>query len=382
MNKDYTYKIPIGPQHPALKEAVHLRFEVDGEKIIGVTPRFGYAHRGVEKAMSDRPYDKGMHLAERICGICSNCHSTTYAQGIEKIARTQIPDRARYIRTIFNELERLASHMLWAGVAAHEIGLDTLFMYLWRDREHILNYFEKTSGNRVNKSINIIGGVRYDLTPEHLKDLESLTQILRERFLYYKKTFTNDSLVKKRTRGVGRLSTRDAKISAATGPHCRASGVKYDIRFEDHYLAYGATRFRLISDDGCDVFARVKVRILEMLESLKIIESCLDLPDSPLSSKVPTNLEGSAISRLEAQRGELLYFIRAGGPTPDRVRIRTPSYANFHSLPFMFKSETIADIPIVVASMDPCISCTDRVLIADEKGERLVTKQQLKEEKC
>lgn len=375
---DYTYKIPIGPQHPALKEAVHLRFEVDGEKVVNVTPRLGYAHRGIEQALSTRPYDKGLFLSERICGICSNCHTTTYAQAIEKIARTKIPDRARFIRTIFNELERLASHTLWAGVAAHEIGFDTPFMYLWRDREHILNYFEKTAGNRVNKGINILGGVRYDLTPEHLKDLEALIPVLRERFLYYKKIFIKDSLVKKRTSGVGKLSKRDAKISAATGPHCRASGIKYDIRFEDDYLAYGATRFSLISDDGCDVFSRVKVRILEMMESLKIIESCLDLPNTPLATKIKPELKGDAVSRIEAQRGELFYFVRANGPTPDRVRIRTPSYANFHSLPFMFKNETVADIPIVVASMDPCISCTDRVIIADEKGERIVTKQQLK----
>jgi len=377
MNKDYTYKIPFGPQHPALKEAVHLRFEVEGERIIGVSPRLGYAHRGIEEGMSRRPYLHALHLAERVCGICSNCHSTTFAQAIEKIARVQIPERARFIRTIFNELERLASHTLWAGVAAHEIGFDTLFMYLWRDREHILNYFEKTAGNRVNKAMNTLGGVRYDLSAENLKDLENLIPALRDRFLYYQRAFTKDSLVKKRTKGIGRLSARDARASGATGPHCRSSGIKYDIRSEDDYLAYGACTFKIATDEGCDVLARVKVRITEMLESLKIIEQCLDLPKSPLSVKIPPQLRGDAVTRVEAQRGELLYFVRADGKRPDRVRIRTPSYANFHSLPFMFKNETIADIPIVVASMDPCISCTDRVIIADEKGERIVTKEEL-----
>jgi len=304
-------------------------------------------------------------------------------QHTRKIAGVEIPERAKHIRTIFNENERIASHLLWAGVAAHEIGFDTLFMYLWRDREHVMNLFEAIAGNRVNKGINIPGGVRFDMTDAHVTMAHETMDLLKQRLAYYTRAFTKDSTIRKRVAGVGKLTKEEAEKFGATGPHARASGLEYDIRDEDPYLAYPKLKWKVCTHRAGDVFARVVVRLQEIGEAVSIIEQCLDLPKTPLSAPMPAKLTGEATFRLEAQRGELLYYVNCTGEDhPLRVRVRTPTYANWTTLRPMFREAYVADIPIIVASMDPCISCTDRMIICENGREKVLTKEEVRGWKC
>ncbi len=366
-----TYVVPVGPVHPALKEPEHFRIEVKGEEIVGVDIRVGYAHRGVEKAFTDRPFNKGLYLSERICGICSVIHSTAFSQTVEQLAGIQVPDRARYIRTIVAELERIHSHLLWAGVAAHEIGFDTLFFLIWRDREAVMDILELVTGNRVNYGINTIGGVRRDIdAPTALKILKVMDVVERVT-KHYAEIFTSDPTIKARCKEIGVLPNEDALKLCSVGPTARASGVNEDVRRDDPYTAYDELSFKVITNDGGGVFANVLVRIGELFESVKIIRDAIDrMPGGAIRERVEKVgqkfPEGEATHRVEAPRGELMYHIRCeGGEKPSRVRVRTPTYANLPTLPVKLMGQTIAEVPIIVASIDPCFCCTDRVTVTD-----------------
>jgi len=376
------YIVPIGPQHPALKEPVHLKFSIEGEKIKGVDVRLGYVHRGIEKALESRDYLKNIYLIERICGICSYVHTTTYAQTVEALAGFEVPARANYIRTILLELERIHSHLLWLGVAAHEVGYDTLFMYAWKDRELVMDLLEKISGNRVNYSMNTLGGVRRDI-PKHLAhEIKGGMAALNKRTLEYIGMLANDASVSARCKGVGVLAKKDAEKFCAVGPTARASGVDYDIRRDDPYAAYESLHFKVITDNRGDVYARVVVRLKELLESYSLVEQALNMPDGKIKETFPRKFEpNETVSHTEAPRGDLFYYAISNNTFyPERIKIRTPTYANFPALGPMLAGYTVAEIPIVVASIDPCISCTDRVTILDlnTHEERMVGKEELK----
>lgn len=358
--------VPIGPQHPALKEPAHFEFTVDGEKVIAASARFGYVHRGLEKGAENRNWAQALYLLERVCGICSNAHSTVYALGVEKLAGVQAPPRAQAIRQIFLELERLHSHMLWAGVAAHEAGFDTLFMYSWRDRETVMDILESISGNRVNYSVNVLGGVKYDLTPEHVDSILKSIDHLEERLQYYLKVASTEETFVKRTRDVATMTAEQADFLGAIGPTGRASGLQRDIRLDAPYLLYDQYPVGLVTDTAGDLQARFVVRIKELFESLHMIRALLEhLPLGELSVRMPRRVrEGEVISRVEAPRGELFYFIKStGGENPARVKIRTPSICNFTSALVGSVGHLVADIPMILAGIDPCFSCNDRVLI-------------------
>ena len=363
-----TFVVPIGPQHPALKEPEHFRFEVQGEEIVDVGIRLGYNHRGIERAFQERAYPHNVYLAERICGICNISHTAAYCQTIEGLAKVEIPDRARYIRTILLELERIHSHLLWAGIAAHEIGFDTLFMFFWRDREHVLDLREMISGNRQASASNTLGGVRRDIRPEHIPKIKQVLKKLEQAAKYYASICTSDRTILARCAGVGALTKENARKLCAVGPTARASGVDADIRRDDPYAAYGEVSFKVVVEPEGDVLARVVVRLLEILESIGVIRQALDaLPGGPLRVKVGPRIEpNETVGRLEAPRGELFYHaISNGTEKPERIRVRTPTYANIPTLKPIFVGGTIAEIPIVLASIDPCFSCTDRVAIVD-----------------
>ncbi len=376
------YVVPVGPQHPALKEPVHLKFAIEGERIKGVDVRLGYVHRGIEKALESRDYLKNLYLIERICGICSYVHTNTYAQTIEALAGFEIPERAKYIRTIVLELERIHSHLLWLGVAAHEVGYDTLFMYSWRDRELVMDLLEKISGNRVNYSMNTLGGVRRDIKEHLAHEIKAGMRTLRERTLEYVGMLGNDASVSARCKGAGVLQKKDAEKFCAVGPTARASGVDYDIRRDDPYAAYENLDFKVITDTAGDVYARVVVRMKELLESYSLVEQALHMPEGNIKAVFPRKFEPSeTVSHTEAPRGDLFYYALSNNTFyPERIKIRTPTYANFPSLGPMLANHTIAEIPIVVASIDPCISCTDRVTILDldTHEEKIVGKEELK----
>jgi NADH-quinone oxidoreductase subunit D len=365
MHNSEEFKIPIGPQHPALKEPVSFSVALKGEKIMGVDIRLGYNHRGIEKACEERTYIQDLYLIERICGICSHSHSTCFVQGVEDIAGIEVPRRAAYIRTLVAELERIHSHLLWLGVAGHEIGFDTLLMYTWRDREIVMDILARLTGNRVNYGINTLGGVRRDINAKQIKETLDGVDKLEERTNYYIELATQEVTVIKRLSGVGILLKEDAERLGAVGPTARASGVKSDIRKDDPYAAYAEIKFDVITDNHSDVYGRTVVRLKELLESYKIIRQVLDnLPDGPIAVKVPRKIPaGETLSRYEAPRGEDLHYIKSNGTEkPERVKVRAPTLANIQAVRHMLKERYLADMPIVIAAIDPCFSCTDRMI--------------------
>jgi len=362
--------IPIGPHHPALKEPVNFRIIADGEKIVRLELDLSYNHRGVEKAAEQRDFIRVLPLLERVCGICSHSHATAFAKGIEEIMQIGIPPRARYIRTIIAELERMHSHLLWLGVAAHLIGFDTLFMWTWRDREAVQDTLEEMSGNRVHYNINEIGGVRCDLTPSQVNAALARLPHLEERVNTYVDMVNSEETLLIRFRGVGRLSKEEALRYGTVGPTARASGIDYDTRKDDPYLAYSEAPWNVVTDSNGDVFGRTRVRVRELQESLKIVRFCLEnLPEGPIRVQAPKNApKGEILSRYEAPRGELAHFIRTNGTDrAERIDIRTPTLANWTSVAVCLVNRNIADIPVIVAAIDPCLSCTSRITLVENR---------------
>ncbi len=357
--------IPIGPQHPALKEPESFRVILEGEKIVGVSLRLGYNHRGIEKACEERTYLQDLYLIERVCGICSHSHSTCFAQAVEDIAGVEVPKRALYIRTLVGELERIHSHLLWLGVAGHEIGFDTLFMYSWRDREIVMDILADLTGNRVNYGINTYGGVKRDISKEQLQNILKAMDTLEERTKYYIQLATEEVTLINRLSNVGRLTKADVEALDAVGPVARASGVDRDIRRDDPYAAYDEVSFKVISVNNEDVYGRTLVRVGELMESYSIIRQIINnLPDGPLTVKVPRKIpEGEALSRYEAPRGEDVHYVKSNGTDkPERVKLRAPTLANIKPMLKMLENYNLADLPIIVAAIDPCFSCTDRAI--------------------
>jgi len=357
--------IPIGPQHPALKEPASFKITLNGEEIYSMDMRLGYNHRGIEKACEERSYIQGLYLIERICGICSHSHSTAYIQALEELAGLQVPKRGLYIRTLIAELERVHSHLLWLGVAAHEVGFDTLLMYTWRDRELVMDHLAEIGGNRVNYAVNTMGGVRRDLTADEIAHILKDVDTLEERTKYYAQVATEESTLIARLSKVGYLSKTDAEVLGAVGPTSRASGLDRDVRRDDPYAAYGDVQFKVCLDDHCDVYGRVLVRVGELMESYSIIRQLLkNIPDGPIAVKSPRRIAaGEVLSRYEAPRGEDCHYVKSNGTDkPERVKIRAPTLANWRAVRKMIEGNYLADAPIIIAAIDPCFSCTDRAI--------------------
>jgi ech hydrogenase subunit E len=364
--QDDRFIVPIGPQHPALKEPEHFKITVDGEIITDAVVRLGYAHRGIEKATEARNWVQNIYLVERICGICSHIHSTAYCLGVEHLAEVEVPPRAQALRILVAELERIHSHMLWFGVAAHEVGFDTLFMYSWRDRETVMDLLEKVSGNRVNYSINLLGGVKVDINSQLIDTIYEGLEFLEERTHHYLHVVTNDAPFLQRTRGIGVLTRSQADVLGCVGPVARASNVIRDVRVEAPYGAYQQYPINIVLDENGDLEARVVVRLKELLESYRLIREILDtLPPGELTTRMPRRIkEGETVMRVEAPRGELFYFIKSNGSdTPERVKVRTPTICNMLSVLKLAVGHQLADMPIILAGIDPCFSCNDRVTL-------------------
>jgi len=366
--------IPLGPQHPALKEPENFALSLDGERIIGAAVNLGYNHRGIEKACETRTYTQAIYLIERICGICSHSHSTAFIHGVEELAGVEVPKRAQWIRSLIGELERIHSHLLWLGVAGHELGFDTLFMYSWRDRELVLDLLAQLTGNRVNYGINKLGGVRRDITADEIEAMKPVIDQLEERTKYYIELVTTDRTLAARVLGVGRLSHEDALAYGASGPVSRAAAVDRDVRRDDPYDAYTEIPFNVITDDHADVYGRAVVRVKELMESYKIIRHIMaNLPEGPLEVKFPRKVPaGEALSRYEAPRGENIHYVKSNGSeSPERVKVRAPTLANAASVALMLQGGFLADAPIVIAAIDPCFSCTDRMIsVRDQRSGR------------
>lgn len=356
-------KFIIGPQHPALLEPEKFDITVEGEVVTKVDPRLGYVHRGIEKSAESRSYVQDIYLVERVCGICNPCHAYGFVGAVEKILKTDVPERAKYLRVIALELNRLHSHLLTLGHAGLEIGYETLFQYFWRDREPIMDLIELTTGNRVYGSLMTIGGVRRDLKESDIPKIKTTLEELRQKLPFYRKVYLNEPSIKARMQDVGTMSRSNAIKLCTVGPVARGSGYDIDIRKDDPSEAYGDIPFNEIVYKEGDTWARQNVRMDEVEEAINIIVYALDhLPKGPISVPVSRYVpEGEAVNRVEAPRGELFYYVKGNGtPSPDRVKIRTPTFANLPAFLTTAVGENIADIPPNFVSLDPCFSCTDR----------------------
>lgn len=404
--------LPFGPQHPVLPEPLHLKLTIENETVVEALPTLGYVHRGLEKLCEIRDFNQMIQIVERVCGICSCLHALCYCEGVEQIMGVEVPRRAKYLRTIWGELHRIHSHLLWLGLFADAFGFESLFMQFWRIRERVMDIMEATCGNRVVVSVNVIGGVRRDLSPEQCQWIEEQLAISEKELKQLSDTILSDYTVKKRTVGVGVLTKEQAYQLGAAGPTLRGSGWAQDVR-QTGYAAFGELGFEPIVEYGCDSYARSAVRFRETLQSIDLVRLAiarmpagetaadvagameddtptpvsagerrdimqaynrdkrhrfvtapppnLDLPAGHVAAKVKGKPDGEAVTRVEQPRGELLYYIKGNGSkNMERVRIRTPTFANIPPLLAMLPGCELADVPVIVLSIDPCISCTER----------------------
>ena len=359
-----SYIVPIGPYHPSLEEPVHARLITDGEQITDAEVFIGYNHRGIEKLCMERNFIQTLVLVERVCGICSHSHALTYALCLESISGIKVPKKGQYMRVIVAELERLHSHYLWLGIALHIIGHDSLFMHSWDDREAIMDILEDLTGNRVNYGMVTYGGARRGISVEQKDRTLKMLDKIEESQKQLTDFLLNDKTVALRTQGVGVLTTEDAIRIGAIGPHARASNVPVDVRIDAPYSCYDEFDFNKAVYHTCDVFARVVIRCLENMESIKIIRQALDsMPAGPvnLGNKIPVIKPGEYMFRHEAPRGQLSYKVVTNGTDHnERVSIHVPTFKNAPTIPTMLKGNSVADAGLIIASIDPCFSCMDR----------------------
>lgn len=392
-----TYSLPIGPVHPSLKEPMTFNFEIYGERIEKVNLAPGDNHRGIEFMGRQRNPIQIIYLAERICGICSASHPFAFCQAVEHATGIEVPERAQYIRVIIAELERIHSHILWAGVAAHELGFDSVLYLSWRAREEVLDLLEYLTGNRINYGIFMIGGVRRDISKEQIPRIRKTLDYYKDSYGKIEDIFLNDPTIALRTKNVGVLTKEDALSLCAVGPTTRASGVRKDIRQDQPYSAYADLEIKAITPDvltgkvNGDVYDRIIVRLLELVQSIQIIEQCLDnMPSGEIVAekklvKLLNQLKkakGEGIGRHEAPRGEVIHYVKLNeSELPEVWKARAPTYNNLMTWVPMLIGQQIADIPIVIASIDPCIACMDRVTILnkDDGQKRILTKKDLHE---
>ena len=304
---------------------------------------------------------QNVYLIERICGICSFIHAMTYSLGIEKMMNVQVPKRADYLRVIWGEIHRVHSHLLALGLLADSFGFENLFMQIWRIREDILDIMEETSGGRVMLTTCQIGGTRRDISPELLKKMLVQIDKIQKDMHDILPTLVNDYTVKERMVGVGVVSKENAQLLGGVGPVARASGIEWDTRMLG-YAAYGELGFKPVVETAGDCYARTLVRIKEMDVSLELVRKAIqNIPDGPFMVPVKGNPTGEVISRCEQPRGEVFYYLKANGtPRLERMRVRTPTFANIAPLIAMLPGNQLADVPVIVLSIDPCVSCTER----------------------
>jgi Ni,Fe-hydrogenase III large subunit len=355
--------IPMGPFHPALEEPYKIEVTCEGERIIAADITVGFNFRGVEWLAERKTWTQDIALLERICGICSNVHTMTFCRAIEQLGEIEVPERAQFIRVVMAETERLHSHLLWAGVACHLIGFETLFMTCFSLREQVMDLLEAISGNRVNYAMNSPGGVNRDISDPRAV-LDAVRAVRAAMSSHLIPVLTTDRTVKARCAGVGVLTREQAVELGAVGPLARGSGLAQDIRTSQPYEAYDRLTVDVPVRTGGDVGARVVVRALEILASCDLIEQAIEtMPEGPIvggpfMDDVP---EGEACVRIEAPRGELMYYVVSdGSQTPARIRVRTPTFANMPTAAVMVIGQSLSDLGLIQASVDPCYSCTDR----------------------
>lgn len=356
-----TFNIPFGSQHVALAEPVRFEFTTENETIVDVRADVGYVHRGVEKACTTTHKFKQVgYVVARVCGLCAITHSTAYTQGVEELLNLEVSKRVKYLRMLLLELDRIHSHMFCLSHTAETAGFEALFMKTMKHRESVMQIQELLTGSRVQFDYVCIGGVNRDIAAEHVTAMGPLLDRLERDIRELAERFTGNWSLSLAYKGVGSITEEDAYRYNVVGPLARAAGAKIDVRAQSDLLPYAEIGFEVITEEGGDIHGRNMVRLREVDQSIKMIRNILDnLPEGEIQEKVKGMPEGDVISRVEAPRGELAYVIRgAKSQFLDRMRIKTPTYSGLPAMIEMFKGEQYASAPAILASFDPCMSCT------------------------
>jgi len=365
--------IPIGPWHPLQEEPEFFTLTVDGETVEDIDVSVGYNHRGIEKLSEMKSFDQATFVIERICGICSTSHPFAYTMAVEDVIPVEVPDRAKYIRTIVAETERIHSHLLWLGLAGHFLGYNTIYHWVWKLREEILDVLEMLTGNRQNYAMFKPGGVRRDVNTDNvpliLKKIDGIIPTVNR----LKKAILDDPVLHARLKGIGILTKEEAIDYSALGPTARASGVAKDVRKDAPYGAYDKVDWDMIVTENGDVWDKAVIRILETYESIKIVKTCIaELPGGEIDLNIKDIPPGEGIGAHEAPRGETFHYVRSDGTNrPARHKVRAPTFMNLPTYKATVIGETISDASIILAAIDPCYCCTERMAVRDMEGKRL-----------
>jgi NADH-quinone oxidoreductase subunit D/NADH-quinone oxidoreductase subunit C/D len=360
------YFINMGPQHPSTHGVLRMIVKLAGETVLGLTPHLGFVHRGIEKMAEAQTPAQFTHLTSRLDYLSAHINNWGWVMAVEQALGIEAPERAEYIRVIMSELTRVASHQLWWGVFGMDMGAFTPFLYGFRDREKINDIFEKTCGARITMNYIRIGGVAEEPEADFEKDTRAFVEYFKPLVEEYERLLSGNIIIQARTQGVGLLSAELAKSYGCTGPTLRASGVDYDVRKNHPYGLYPRFDFKTAVAREGDSWARYKVRLEEMRQSLKIVEQALDqMPkEGPIKAKVPAVIKvppGRYLSRVEAARGEIAFFLVGDGKTmPYRVKIRSPGFSNLAAFPEVIKGWRVADVVTVLSTFDIVVPDLDR----------------------
>lgn len=373
--------LPLGPIHPGLKEPIRLKLKTRGEKVLSAEIDYGYVHRGIERVMEGKTWQKGIYLSERVCGICSYIHTQTFAETFEKIADERAPIRAQFLRVLTNELDRIQSHLIANSTFFKAMEHETLFVYMLHLREPVMDAIELLTGNRVNMGWNVVGGVKMDVNQSHLDSIMKIMMDLESEYDKYVEMFEHGPLLGLRSRDVGKMTRDDAIKARAVGPVGRASGLKHDLR-EKHHTYHDNFDFKVIWRKEGDNYARTMNRFDEITQSIRLIKQVIEnIPPGEVRKKINIPA-GYGDWRNEAPRGEVTYMIETNGNLINNVSIRTPSIMNIDACAkYMLKDvATVPDALATYASVDPCIACTERSVIIDDESQELLERQNKKEE--
>jgi len=358
-----SYKIPIGPFHIGLEEPVYFKLTMDGETVKDVDIKNGFVHRGIESLSMYKNFFQNLILTERVCSLCSNNHPFTYVMAVEKIANLKISKRAEYLRVVADEVKRIASHMFNLSMLAHLVGFHTLMTQTMEAREIMQDIKESIWGNRMDLSANTFGGVKYDLNEQNIEYILKMFEKLELQLDELIDLYENHKIVKARTKNVGVLSYENAVELGVTGPVARGSGVNNDIRVLAPYAAYSELKPNVVLRNDGDVYSRMMVRWDEVKDSIRLVKQAVtNLPEGRVvMQKRPHIPAGETVTRTEAPRGELIYYLKTdGGQKPKRMRWRVPTYMNWEALKVMIPENKLSDVAVIFNSIDPCISCTER----------------------
>ncbi len=355
----------MGPQHPSTHGVLRVILKLDGEKVLGTECVIGYLHRGVEKIGENRTYAQFNPYVDRMDYVAAVSNGLGYCEAVEKLLNTEAPPRAQYIRVILTELNRIASHQLWLGTHALDIGAITPLFYTFRDREEILKIYEKYCGARLTTHAFRIGGTQYETYEGFEKECLAYCDFVLPKIDEYEELLSTNRIWLERTKDVGVISGADCIALGVTGPVLRASGVRWDIRKAQPYSGYQNFDFEIPIGLNGDTYDRYIVRIQEMRQSVRIIRQAVEgLPSGPIMAKIPKVLKppvGEVYHSIEAPKGELGYFIVSDGSTqPYRLRVRPPSFVNLQALDVMVRGRLVADVVAVIGTLDIVLGEVDR----------------------